>query len=172
MVIYVLQSIHTAKNEIVILISVQYKRVGSSSFGMADDGDSGAGGGGGPFLFSKKESSEVNENEHGRETKYNRYPSNYFVVKCSVHSHHVYKRIWSPCIGEPFEDEKHDKYAVAVHLNNCLTVVGHIPREITYTCYFFIRKQKTTALHSSLWRCRTTMPADVLPPRHQGVGES
>ena len=31
-------------------------------------------------------------------------------------------------------------------------------------------KRKTTALHSSLWRCRSTMP-DVLLPRHQGVGE-
>jgi len=61
-------------------------------------------------------------------------PSNKLVVKCSVHGHHAYKRIWSPCIGEPFEtfckeDNEHDKYAVAIHLNNCLTVVGHILRE-------------------------------------------
>ena len=60
-------------------------------------------------------------------------PSNQFVVKCSVRGHHVYKRIWSPCIGEPFEafceeDNEHNKYAMAVHLNNCLTAVGHIPR--------------------------------------------
>ena len=39
------------------------------------------------------------------------------------------------------ENSKHDKYAVAVHLNNCLTVVGHIPREITRTCYFFIKNK-------------------------------
>ena len=26
-------------------------------------------------------------------------------------------------------------------LNNCLTVVGHIPREITRTCYFFIKNK-------------------------------
>jgi len=69
-------------------------------------------------------------------------PSNQFVVKCSVRGHHVYKCTWSPWIGEPFEafceeDNKHDKYAVAVHLNNCLTVVGHIPREITCTCHFW-----------------------------------
>ena len=59
----------------------------------------------------------------------------------------MYKHIWSPCIGELFEtfceeDNEHNKCAIAVHLNNCLTVVGHIPREIT------------------------------LPLRHQGVGES
>jgi len=55
-------------------------------------------------------------------------PSNQFVVKCSVCSHHVYKHIRSPFIGELFEtfceeDNKHEKYAVAVHLNNCLTML-------------------------------------------------
>jgi len=29
--------------------------------------------------------------------------SNQFVVKCSVCGHHVYKHIWSPHVGEPFE---------------------------------------------------------------------
>ena len=73
-------------------------------------------------------------------------PSNQFVVKCSERGRHVYKRIWSPCVGEPFEtfckeDNEHDKYAMAVHLKNSLTVVGHIPREITRTCHFFVRKK-------------------------------
>jgi len=72
-------------------------------------------------------------------------PSNQFVVKCTVRSHHVYKRIWSPCVGEPFEtfckeDNEHDKYTVAVHLNNSLPLVGHILREITHTCQFFIKQ--------------------------------
>jgi len=62
-------------------------------------------------------------------------PSNQFVVKCSVRSHHVYKCIWSPCVGEQFEmfceeDNEHNKYAKAVNLKNSLAVVGHIPREI------------------------------------------
>jgi len=65
-------------------------------------------------------------------------PRNQFIVRCSVRSHHVYKRIWSPCVGELFEtfckeDNEHDMYAMAVHLNNCFTVVRHIPREITRT---------------------------------------
>jgi len=44
-----------------MLIYVLYsnKQEGGSSFGTADDGDSGAGGGGRPFPFLKKESSEV-----------------------------------------------------------------------------------------------------------------
>ena len=44
MLIYVLQSIRAAKNEIIILISVQYKQAGGSSFGTTDDCDSEAGG--------------------------------------------------------------------------------------------------------------------------------
>ena len=39
------------------------------------------------------------------------------------------------------EDNEHNKYAVAVHLSNCSTAVGHIPREITHTCHFFIKNK-------------------------------
>jgi len=113
-------------------------------------------------------------------------PSNQFVAKCSVRGHHVYKCIGGLFVGEQFEtfckeNNEHDKYAMAVHLKNSLTVLGHIPREITRTWHFFIKnkgektgesKRKMTALHSSLWRSGSTMPADVLPQRHQGVGKS
>ena len=56
----------------------------------------------------------------------------------------MYKRVWSPCVGESLEtfceeDNEHNKYAVAVHLSNCSTVVGHIPREITR--HFFIKNK-------------------------------
>jgi len=71
-------------------------------------------------------------------------PSNQFVAKCSVHNNPAYKYIWCCCVGEQFEtfceeDNRQDKYAVAVHLKNSLIVVGHIPREITHTCHFFIK---------------------------------
>ena len=72
-------------------------------------------------------------------------PSNQFVVCAAI----AFKHIWSPCVGESFktfceEDNEHNKNAVAVHLNNCLTVVGHIPREITRTCHFFIKNKGET----------------------------
>ena len=68
------------------------------------------------------------------------------VLKSSVRGHHVYKRVWSPCVGESLEtfceeDNERDKHAVAVHLSNCSTVAGHIPREITRTCHFFIKNK-------------------------------
>ena len=91
-------------------------------------------------------SRHLSNREHGREPSTTATPSNQFVVKCCVCSYHVYKRMWSPCVGEQFEtfceeDNEHDKYAVAVHLKNSLTVVGHIPREITCTCHFFIKNK-------------------------------
>ena len=39
------------------------------------------------------------------------------------------------------EDNEHDKYTVAIHLENSLTVVGYILREITNTCHFFIKNK-------------------------------
>jgi len=121
------------------------------------------------WLSTKNNRLEKMESEHGRGTKYNRYPQ-YPVgsqMQCArpscVQAHMESLHWWA--VWDIFEeDKKHDKYAVAVHLNNCLTVVGHIPREITHTCHFFIKnkgetdnwwsKRKMTALHSSLWRCR------------------
>ena len=45
---------------------------------------------------------------------------------------------------------------VAVHLRNSLTVVGHIPREITCTCQFFIKnKGEITGEVSGRWQCCT-----------------
>ena len=98
----------------------------------------------GHFVSRKKravKSTKVNMAE-GPSTTAN--PSNQFVVKCSVRGHHVYKRIWSPSIGEPFEtfceeENEHNKYAMAVHRN---TIVGHIPREITHTCHFFVKNER------------------------------
>jgi len=84
---------------------------------MADDGDSGARGGGGLLLLEKRERNMA-EGPNTTAT-----PSNQLVVKCSLCSNLLYKCIWSLCIGEPFEafceeDNEHDQYAMAVHLNN------------------------------------------------------
>ena len=70
---------------------------------------------------------------------------NQFTVKCIVCGHHVYKRKWTQ-VGERLEtvcenNNEHDKYAVAVHLGNCATAIGHIPRQITCTCHFFIKSK-------------------------------
>jgi len=98
----------------------------------------------GPFCFSKKRAVKLAKVNMAEGPSTTATPSNQFTVKCSVRGHHVYKCIWSPSIGEPFEtfcdeENEHSKYAMAVHRN---TVVGYIPREITHTCHFFVKNKR------------------------------
>ena len=73
----------------------------------------------------------------------------------------MYKRVWTPQVGELHEtvceeDNEHDKYTVVVHLGNSATTIGHIPREITRTCHFFIKsKGEMTGEVSRRRRCCT-----------------
>lgn len=105
--------------------------------------------------------SEETVMSHGRGTK---ATANQFTVKCTVHGHHVYKRIWTPQLGEWLEtvckvDNEHDKYAVAVHLCNSATT---IPREITCTCHFFINSKGEIIGEMSGRRRRCTAPCGGL----------
>ena len=59
-----------------------------------------------------------------------------------VHGHHVYKRVWRPAIGEQLklireECNEHDPRAVAIVKDE--RVVGHMPRCIAKTVWFFLR---------------------------------
>ena len=59
-----------------------------------------------------------------------------------VRGYRVYKKDWSPNIGDRFgveveETNLHDRYAVAVVVNDCIT--GYIPREISKAVYYFIK---------------------------------
>ena len=96
-----------------------------------------------------------------------RTTANQFTVKCTVRSHHVYKRIWTPQASERLEtvcevNNEHDKYAVAVHLCNTVTTIGHIPREITRTCHFFIKSKGEITGEVGGRRRRCTAPCGGL----------
>ena len=57
----------------------------------------------------------------------------------------MYQRIWTPHIGEKANTirepgNSYDRFAVAVLEEDTLCVVGHIPREISKECYFFLRR--------------------------------
>ena len=63
-------------------------------------------------------------------------------VECVIRGYHVYKREWNPEIGEKFETEvedfnEHDRYAVSVQVDN--QTVGHMPREVSKICHYFIK---------------------------------
>ena len=77
-----------------------------------------------------------------------------FVLDSVIKGHHVYKAIWTPCLGEilPAEVEEgnhDDEYAIAVRKGS--VVVGHVPKEYSRTFYFFLR-------HGGSITCRVTAP--------------
>ena len=64
-------------------------------------------------------------------------------IESTVRGHHVYKASWSSYIGEelPVQCEVnniHDNFAVAVLKNS--NTVGHVPREISRVCWYFLHK--------------------------------
>lgn len=68
---------------------------------------------------------------------------NYFFdeSRSSVHRYHIYRSVWTFELGERLPTcEKYrnseDRYAVSVMKS--LTVVGHIPRELSMLCWMFI----------------------------------
>ena len=76
-----------------------------------------------------------------------------FRIESTVRGHHVYKASWSPYIGEelPVQCEVnniHDDFAVAVLKNS--NTVGHVPREISRICWYFLHKSASEMLVSSM----------------------
>ena len=64
-------------------------------------------------------------------------------IESTVRGHHVYKAAWSPYIGEELPVQRevnniHDDFAVAVLKNG--NTVGHVPREISRVCWYFLHK--------------------------------
>ena len=64
-------------------------------------------------------------------------------VEGVIRGHHVYKRIWTPRLGEqltlaPESDNDHDRRAVAVFKGS--TVVGHVPRSLSRIVWYFLRR--------------------------------
>lgn len=68
----------------------------------------------------------------------------YAVFDSCIRGYHVYKNIWTPSLGETLICELefgnvHDPYAVAVKKASAGTI-GHIPRNISALCHFFMRR--------------------------------
>ena len=64
------------------------------------------------------------------------------TLESVVRGHHVYKRIWTPLVGEQLvlkyeEDNNNDSKVVAVLKND--VVVGNLPRKTAKTVWFFLK---------------------------------
>ena len=66
-----------------------------------------------------------------------------YSVESAVRGFHVYQTHWSPIMGEILTTEQdrinpYDKYAVSIKQNNI--IVGHVPREQSKVCNYFIKR--------------------------------
>ena len=71
-----------------------------------------------------------------------------FEIPCASRGFHAYRDIWRPKLGEKLEVDQeinnvHDPYAISLQtkIKGKLTeseIVGHIPREISRFCHYFI----------------------------------
>ena len=71
-----------------------------------------------------------------------------FEIHCASRGFHVYREVWRPVLGEFLEMEQdygnvHDPFSIAIkavsreRLTN-FEIVGHIPREISRFCHYFL----------------------------------
>ena len=72
--------------------------------------------------------------------------SSVYVLESIVRGHHVYKRVWTPHLGEQLriqreENNENDPRAVAVMKDS--VIVGHLPRELARIVWFFLRRGST-----------------------------
>ena len=66
-----------------------------------------------------------------------------YLHESVVRGHHIYKRVWSPIIGEVLEllreeESEHDRFAVCLMKPRAVTV-GHVPRELSRKIWHFSR---------------------------------
>ncbi len=100
-------------------------------------------------------------------------------IQSYVRGYHVYKRIWTPFIGEmattTIENANpHDRYAIAVLESETLCCVEHIHREISRDCAFFIRTGGTVKVEVTGERKRSGLPQGgmEIPCRREDIEQS
>ena len=69
-----------------------------------------------------------------------------FNIRSVVRGFHVYKGVWSPSINEELPTQQEhgnpaDPHAVAIMKTGA--VVGHVPREISTFCWYFLTRNGT-----------------------------
>ena len=86
-----------------------------------------------------------------------------FSVPGVIRGYHVYQRMWTPFIGEKATTARepgnqYDRYAVAVLEDQTLCTVGHIPRDISKECSFFILRGGVIDVEVTGPRQKSTIP--------------
>ena len=93
-----------------------------------------------------------------------------------VRGHHVYKTIWSAVTGEVLytrpddrvEATNYDPYAIGVYKEEaCLTLVGHVPVEISHILHHFLGAQLLNRVMVTITGKRKREAGLVVPAKYQ-----
>ena len=66
-----------------------------------------------------------------------------YCLESLVRGHHIYKRMWTPVVGESLPlslEEEIDNDPRAAAVLKCGIVVGHVPRETARTVWYFLKR--------------------------------
>lgn len=95
-----------------------------------------------------------------------------FNMDAFVMGHHVYKKIWTPSVGEELDtamepDNVKDKYAVAVYQKGKRVIIGHLPLgqagKFAKTIFYFLKACKDN-------RCKIIVTAKKAVNKNDELG--
>ena len=110
-----------------------------------------------------------------KQTPFYKYDMYYKIEFNSlVRGHHVYKRCWTPSMGEivlarkdPREEVlEYDKYAIGIFKEQEEELVGHIPIELSQLIYHFLNESNENFAEASVIRKRMREIGLVVPAKY------
>ena len=67
-------------------------------------------------------------------------PSATFILESVVRGHHIYKRIWTPMLGEILEIKLEETNSNDPRVQKDGVIVGHLPRETARIVWYFLKR--------------------------------
>ncbi len=69
-----------------------------------------------------------------------------FRIESTIRGHHIFKEVWTPTTGEELAVNVELHNAYGQHAVAVCNVGGHVPREISRTCWYFLQKADSQIL--------------------------
>lgn len=97
-----------------------------------------------------------------------------------IRGHHVYKAEWSPQLGERLvcrkddrkEAKEHDEYAIGTFIQDSGKLVGHVPIELSFLVFTFLRAHEDNAVEVKVTGKRKLENGLVVPGTFKAVTRS
>ena len=106
--------------------------------------------------------------------------SSSFIHPSVIRGHHVYKTEWSPKPGERLvcrkderkEAKEHDEYAVGTFIQESSKLVGHVPIELSFLVFTFLRAHEDNQVVVEVTGSRKLENGLVIPGTFKAVTRS